>query len=88
MLPEATEAPDPPDEPPGIRSVSHGLRVVGVEMFVDFDQFVYARGEAELATRTLGLDLRTAPFVPNTTGSKTSALRTRSILSELVVPGR
>jgi citrate lyase subunit beta/citryl-CoA lyase len=44
-------------------------RDLGVEMFVDFDQFVYARGEAELATRTLGLGVRTAPFVANTTGS-------------------
>jgi len=38
-------------------------------MFVDFDQFVYPRGEAELAARTLGLGVRTAPFVANTTGS-------------------
>ncbi len=44
-------------------------RDLGVEMFVDFDQFVYPRGEAELAARTLGLGVRTAPFVPNTTGS-------------------
>ena len=44
-------------------------RDLGVEMFVDFDQFVYAKGEAELATRTLGLGLRAAPFIPNTTGS-------------------
>ncbi len=44
-------------------------RDLGVEMFVDFDQFVYAKGEAELATRTLRLGLRAAPFVANTTGS-------------------
>jgi citrate lyase subunit beta/citryl-CoA lyase len=44
-------------------------RDLGVEMFVDFDQFVYAKGEAELAARTLGLGLRAAPFVANTTGS-------------------
>ncbi len=44
-------------------------RDLGVEMFVDFDQFEYFRGEAELATRTLGLGLRAAPFVANTTGS-------------------
>jgi citrate lyase subunit beta/citryl-CoA lyase len=44
-------------------------RDLGVEMFVDFDQFVYPKGEAELATRTLGLGLRAAPFVANTTGS-------------------
>lgn len=44
-------------------------RDLGVEMFVDFDQFVYPKGEAELAARTLGLGLRAAPFVANTTGS-------------------
>ena len=44
-------------------------RDLGVEMFVDFDQFVYARGEGELAARTLGLGVRNAPFVPNTSGS-------------------
>lgn len=44
-------------------------RDLGVEMFVDFDQFVYPRGEAELAARTLGLGVRTAPFVANTDGS-------------------
>jgi citrate lyase subunit beta/citryl-CoA lyase len=44
-------------------------RDLGVEMFVDFDQFVYAKGEAELAARTLGLGVRGAPFVANTTGS-------------------
>ena len=44
-------------------------RDLGLEMFVDFDQFVYPRGEAELAARTLGLGLRTLPFLANTTGS-------------------
>lgn len=44
-------------------------RDLGVEMFVDFDQFVYPKGEAELAARTLGLGVRGAPFVANTTGS-------------------
>jgi citrate lyase subunit beta/citryl-CoA lyase len=44
-------------------------RDLGVEMFVDFDQFVYARGEAELTARALGLGVRAAPFVANTTGS-------------------
>lgn len=44
-------------------------RDLGVEMFVAFDQFVYAKGEAELAARTLGLGVRAAPFIPNTTGS-------------------
>jgi citrate lyase subunit beta/citryl-CoA lyase len=44
-------------------------RDLGVEMFVDFDQFVYSKGEAELAARTLGLGVRAAPFVANTSGS-------------------
>ena len=44
-------------------------RDLGVEMFVDFDQFVYAKGEAELAARALGLGVRGAPFVANTSGS-------------------
>ena len=44
-------------------------RDLGVEMFVDFDQFVYVKGESELAARTLGLRVRGAPFVANTTGS-------------------
>jgi citrate lyase subunit beta/citryl-CoA lyase len=44
-------------------------RDLGVEMFVDFDQFVYGKGEAELAVRTLGLGVRASPFVVNKTGS-------------------
>ena len=52
-------------------------RDLGVEMFVDFDQFVYPRGEAELAARTLGLGVRTAPFVANTTGSVSDGDRAR-----------
>ena len=44
-------------------------RDLGVEMFVEFDQFVYSKGEAELAARLLGLGVRAAPFVANTTGS-------------------
>ncbi len=44
-------------------------RDLGVEMFVDFDQFLYYRGEVELAARALGLGLRGAPFVANRTGS-------------------
>lgn len=44
-------------------------RDLGVEMFVDFDQFVYPRGEAELAARVLGKEVRTAPFVANRSGS-------------------
>ena len=50
-------------------------RDLGVEMFVDFDQFVYAKGEAELAARTLGLGVRAAPFVANTTGSVSDSSR-------------
>jgi citrate lyase subunit beta / citryl-CoA lyase len=45
-------------------------RDLGVEMFVNFDQFVYGKGELELQTRALGLPVhRGAPFVANTTGS-------------------
>ena len=53
-------------------------RDFGVEMFVDFDQFVYVKGEIELAARALGLVVRAAPFVANTSGSvsdKDRALR-------------
>jgi citrate lyase subunit beta / citryl-CoA lyase len=52
-------------------------RDLGVEMFVDFDQFVYPRGEAELSARALGLGVRTAPFVANTTGSVSDPDRAR-----------
>ncbi len=44
-------------------------RDLGVEMFVGFDQFVYGKGELELIARTLGIEVRGAPFVANTTGS-------------------
>ncbi|HYC48700.1 MAG TPA: aldolase/citrate lyase family protein [Burkholderiales bacterium] len=44
-------------------------RDLGIEMFVDFDQFEYPRGESELAARALGLRVRSAPFIANTTGS-------------------
>jgi citrate lyase subunit beta/citryl-CoA lyase len=44
-------------------------RDLGVEMFVDYDQFVYGKGEAELAARTLGLGVRASPFIVNKTGS-------------------
>ena len=44
-------------------------RDLGVEMFVGFDQFVYGKGEVELVTRALGLEVRAAPFTANTTGS-------------------
>ncbi len=44
-------------------------RDLGVEMFVPYDQFVYLRGEAELAARALGLGVRASPFIANTSGS-------------------
>ncbi len=44
-------------------------RDLGVEMFVGFDQFVYGKGEVELAARALGLEVHTAPFTANSTGS-------------------
>ena len=50
-------------------------RDLGVEMFVDYDQFVYAKGEAELAGRTVGLGVRAAPFLANPTGSVSDANR-------------
>jgi citrate lyase subunit beta/citryl-CoA lyase len=51
-------------------------RDLGVEMFVNFDQFIYGKGELELQTRALGLPVhRAAPFVANTTGSVSDADR-------------
>ena len=44
-------------------------RDLGVEMFVGFDQFVYGKGEVELAARALELEPHAAPFTANTTGS-------------------
>ena len=44
-------------------------RDLGVEMFVDFDQFVYGKGELELVARALGLEVMGGPYVPNLTGS-------------------
>jgi citrate lyase subunit beta/citryl-CoA lyase len=44
-------------------------RDLGVEMFVGFDQFIYGKGELELTARALGIEVRGAPFVANTTGS-------------------
>ena len=44
-------------------------RDLGVEMFVGFDQFVYGKGEVELAARALDLEPSAAPFTPNITGS-------------------
>ena len=50
-------------------------RDLGVEMFVGFEQFAYGKGELELAARALGLQVRAAPFVANTTGSVSDADR-------------
>ena len=50
-------------------------RDLGVEMFVGFEQFAYGKGELELAARALGLEVRAAPFVANTTGSVSDADR-------------
>ena len=50
-------------------------RDLGVEMFVGFEQFAYCKGELELAARALGLQVRAAPFVANTTGSVSDADR-------------
>lgn len=44
-------------------------RDIGAEMFVGFDQFVYAKGEQELAVRTLGKEILGVPFVPDRMGS-------------------
>ena len=44
-------------------------RDLGVEMFVGFDQFVYGKGEVELAARAAGREPHAAPFTPNITGS-------------------
>ena len=44
-------------------------RDLGLEMFVEFDQFVYGKGELELVVQALGMDVVTTPFLPNLTGS-------------------
>lgn len=44
-------------------------RDLGAEMFVGFDQFVYGRGEMELAARVLDKELLGAPYIPDTRGS-------------------
>lgn len=45
-------------------------RDLGMEMFVEFDQFIYGKGEVELTARALGQAIvRTGPFIPNTTGN-------------------
>ena len=44
-------------------------RDLGVEMFVGFDQFVYGKGEVELAARASGREPHASPFTPNITGS-------------------
>ena len=51
-------------------------RDLGMEMFVEFDQFIYTKGEVELAARALGLGLvRTNPFIANTSGSVSNSER-------------
>lgn len=42
---------------------------LGVEMFVDFDQFFYGKGECSLAARSLGLEPGISLFMPDTSGS-------------------
>jgi citrate lyase subunit beta / citryl-CoA lyase len=51
-------------------------RDLGVEMFVGFDQFIYGKGELELVTRALSLEIhRAGAFAANTTGSVSDAER-------------
>jgi len=42
---------------------------LGVEMFVDFDQFFYGKGECSLAARALGLETGVSLFMPDSSGS-------------------
>jgi citrate lyase subunit beta/citryl-CoA lyase len=42
---------------------------LGVEMFQDFDQFLYGKGECSLAARALGLEPGISLFMPETSGS-------------------
>ena len=42
---------------------------LGVEMFVDFDQFFYGKAECELAARALGLEPGITVFMPEMSGS-------------------
>lgn len=42
---------------------------LGVEMFVDFDQFFYGKAECELAARALGLEPGISVFMPEGSGS-------------------
>lgn len=44
-------------------------RDLGVEMFVDFNQFVYGGGELELAARVAGVEIHSTPYMPNLSGS-------------------
>ena len=44
-------------------------RDLGVEMFVDYDQFVYGKGELELAARVGGFEVHATPFISDLTGS-------------------
>jgi hypothetical protein len=49
--PAATAAADPPDDPPGVRETSHGLRVVP-QAFVDVKHVMPNSGAAVLPTGT------------------------------------
>ena len=42
---------------------------MGIEMFVDFDQFVYNRGEGELIALALGLERDGSVYMADTTGN-------------------
>jgi len=42
---------------------------LGMEMFVDFDQFFYGKGECSLAARALGLETGVSVFMPEASGS-------------------
>ncbi len=44
-------------------------RDLGVEMFVDMNQFVYGSGELELAARVARLEVHSTPYMPNMSGS-------------------
>ena len=44
-------------------------RDLGIEMFVNYDQVVYGKGELELAARVMDLELHAAPFIADLTGS-------------------
>ena len=50
-------------------------RDLGVEMFVGYDQFMYGRGELELAARVNDLELLSLPYITNVSGSVSDAQR-------------